>query len=88
MAAEMHEYALDVMEKVQVVPAVAGSEDFANICEYVPTFWANIGFGDPADGYEYSMHNPKMRIDEAGLHYGVAAHCHLATEWLKNHCTD
>ena len=85
MAAEMHEYALDVMDKVQIVPAVAGSEDFANVCEYVPTFWANIGFGDPSDGYEYSMHNPKMRIDENGLPYGVAAHCHLATEWLRNH---
>ena len=88
MAAEMHGYALDVMDKVQIVPAVAGSEDFANICEYVPTFWANIGFGDPSDGYEYAMHNPKMRIDEAGLPYGVAAHCHLATEWLRNHSAE
>ena len=88
MAAEMHEYALDVMDKVQIVPAVAGSEDFANICEYVPTFWANIGFGDPSDGYEYSMHNPKMKIDESGLPYGVAAHCHLATEWLRNHSAE
>jgi len=26
-----------------------------------------------------------MRIDENGLPYGVAAHCHLATEWLRNH---
>jgi len=88
LAAEMHKYALDVMDKVQIVPAVSGSEDFANICEYVPTFWANIGFGDPSDGYEYSMHNPKMTIDENGLPYGVAAHCHLATEWLRNHCTE
>lgn len=85
MAAEMHEYALDIMDKVQIVPPVAGSEDFANIGEYVPTFWANIGFGDPSDGYEYAMHNPKMVIDENSLPYGVAAHCHLATEWLRNH---
>jgi hypothetical protein len=31
------------------------------------------------------MHNPKMVIDENSLPYGVAAHCHLATEWLRNH---
>lgn len=88
LAAEMHEYALDIMDKVQIVPPVSGAEDFANICEYVPTFWANIGFGDPSDGYEYSMHNPKMVIDEDALPYGTAAHCHLATEWLKHHKSD
>lgn len=81
----MHGYALDVMDKVQIIPPVAGSEDFANLCEFVPTFWANIGFGDPSDGYEYSMHNPKMRLDEDALPYGTAAHCHLATEWLRHH---
>lgn len=85
MAREMIGYAEDVMDLVQIVSPVAGSEDFANIGEYVPTFWANIGFGDVKDGYEYSMHNPKMRIDEDALPYGVAAHCHLATQWLKNH---
>jgi metal-dependent amidase/aminoacylase/carboxypeptidase family protein len=85
LAEEMHGYALDVMDKVQIVPPVAGSEDFANLCEFVPTFWANIGFGDPSDGYEYSMHNPKMRLDEDALPYGTAAHCHLATEWLRHH---
>ena len=85
LAVEMHEYACDIMDKVQIVPAVAGSEDFANIGEYVPTFWANLGFGDPSDGYEHSMHNPKMVIDESALPYGVACHCHLATEWLRKH---
>lgn len=85
LAAEMHAYAEEVMDKVQIVPAVAGSEDFANIGEYVPTFWANLGFGDPSEGYEYAMHNPKMVIDENALPYGVASHCHLATEWLRNH---
>ena len=88
LAAEMHAYAEDVMDKVQIVPAVAGSEDFANLGEYVPTFWANLGFGDASEGYEYSMHNPKMKIDENALPYGAAAHCHLAAEWLRNHSTD
>lgn len=81
---EMKKYLEDVA-KVEVIQPIAGSEDFANLCQYVPTFFANVGCGSPQDGYEYSMHNPKMRIDEAGLPYGTAAHCQCAYEYLANH---
>ncbi len=81
---EMEEYLEDVAQ-VEIIQPIAGSEDFANLCQYVPTFFANVGCGSPQDGYEYSMHNPKMRIDEAGLPYGTAAHCQCAYEYLAHH---
>lgn len=84
-AAEMAGYASEVMEKVQVIPPVKGSEDFANLCAHVPTFFANVCAGDPADGYEYSMHNPKAVLDEDALPYGTAVHVICAVSWLANH---
>ncbi len=50
-------YCSQIMEKVQVIPPVKGSEDFANLCEYVPTFFANVCAGSIDEGYAYSMHN-------------------------------
>ncbi len=81
---EMEEYLEDVAQ-IEIIQPIAGSEDFANLCQYIPTFFANVGCGSPQDGYEYSMHNPKMRIDEAGLPYGTAAHCQCAFEYLAHH---
>lgn len=84
-AKEMAGYCEDVMNKVIVIPPVKGSEDFANLCKHVPTFFANVCAGSPEDGYEYSMHHPKARIDEHALPYGAAALCNCAYNWLKNH---
>lgn len=82
---EMGSYIAEVAEKVEIIEPVLGSEDFANLCRHVPTFFANVCAGDPSDGYEYAMHNPKMRIDEDALVYGAAAHCNCAVSWLANH---
>ena len=82
---EMGSYIAEVAEKVELIEPVLGSEDFANLCRHVPTFFANVCAGDPSDGYEYAMHNPKMQIDEDALVYGVAAHCNCAVSWLANH---
>jgi len=85
MAAEMGGYAAEVMDKVVVIPPVKGSEDFANLCSHVPTFFANICAGDPSDGYLYAMHNPKATLDEDALPYGAAVHTICALKWLENH---
>lgn len=82
---EMQGYLADVAKKVQIIKPVSGSEDFANLGLYVPTFFANVCAGAPEDGYEYSMHNPKMRVDEEALPYGTAAHCQCAYEYLAHH---
>lgn len=85
LAAEMAGYAAEVMKKVEVIPPVKGSEDFANLCSHVPTFFANVCAGSPEDGYTYSMHNPKAILDEDALPYGAAVHVNCAINWLANH---
>lgn len=85
LAEEMAEYVSEVAEKTEIIKAVLGSEDFANLGRHIPTFFANVCAGSPEDGYEYAMHNPKMRLDEAAFPYGVAAHVNCAINWLANH---
>ena len=85
MAKEMAGYAEDVCKKVSVIPPLPASEDFAEMCQFVPVFFGNIGLGSPEDGYEFSHHNPKLRMDESGLYYGTAVFCSCAFNWLKNH---
>lgn len=85
LAKEMAGYCSQIMEKVQVIPPVKGSEDFANLCEYVPTFFANICAGGVDEGYAYSMHNPSARLDENALPYGSAVYAFCAVKWLENH---
>lgn len=85
LASEMAGYAAQVMDKVEVIPPVKGSEDFANLCSHVPTFFANVCAGSPEDGYAYSMHNPKATLDEDALPYGAAVHVVCAMKWLANH---
>jgi amidohydrolase len=85
LADEMAGYAAEACKKVVVLEPRPASEDFAEISELVPTFFGNIGLGDPEDGYECSNHNPKMRLDESGLAYGTAIFVTCAVKWLENH---
>ena len=84
LAKEMAVYCSQIMKKVQVIPPVKGSEDFANLCEYVPTFFANVCAGSIEEGYEASMHNPSARLDENALPYGSALYAYCAVKWLEN----
>jgi amidohydrolase len=85
MAREMSSYAADVMERVVPIHPVRGSEDFANFCRYVPTFFAVLCAGGPEQGYDHPMHDPKMTWDERCLPYGAAVFCRCASGWLENH---
>ncbi len=85
LAKEIAGYAAEVMKQVVVIPPIKGSEDFANFCGHVPTFFANICAGAPEDGYAYAMHNPKALLDEDALPYGAAVHTICALKWLKHH---
>lgn len=83
MAKEMAGYAEDVCKTVSVIPPLPASEDFAELGQFIPVFFGNIGLGSPEDGYEFSHHNPKLRMDESGLYYGTAVFCNCAFNWLK-----
>lgn len=79
-------YAKDLVgeEGVIEVPPLPGSEDFAYVSEQVPTVFFQLGGGAREDGYEFTNHSPKFRIDEEALPIGAALYCQLAYEYLKN----
>ena len=43
-----------------------------------------LAAGEPAKGYTFPQHHPKVRFDESVLSIGAAAFAHAAVEWLKN----
>lgn len=60
-----------------------GSEDFAFISHHVPTVGMFLAAGNTNEGYEYSMHNPKVTFDDSVLYRGSAAYAYMAMRWLE-----
>lgn len=60
-----------------------GSEDFAFISHHVPTVGMFLAAGNISEGYEYSMHNPKVTFDDSVLYRGSAAYAYMAMRWLE-----
>lgn len=63
----------------------SGSEDFAYVSHQVPTIMVALAAGNPASGYSYPQHHPKVRFDETALPYGCALYTYTALSWLSNH---
>lgn len=61
----------------------SGSEDFAYISHKIPTVMVALSAGSNADGYEYPLHNPKVKFDEKALPYGTAIYTAIACEYLN-----
>ncbi|MFV0424055.1 MAG: M20/M25/M40 family metallo-hydrolase [Bacilli bacterium] len=61
-----------------------GSEDFAYISEKVPSLYIPLVAGNIEEGFKYTVHHPKVLIDERALKYGVTTFVASAIEWLKN----
>ena len=55
-----------------------GSEDFAYVSRLVPTAMALLCAGRKDDGYEYPLHNPKVKFDKKALPYGSALMTYIA----------
>ena len=55
-----------------------GSEDFAYVSRLVPTAMALLCAGKKSDGYEYPLHNPKVKFDKKALPYGSALMAYIA----------
>lgn len=66
-------------------PASFGSEDFCFISNAVPSVIIALGAGSIAEGYEFGMHNPRVRFDDHALAVGAATHANVAFNWLKSH---
>ncbi|MBQ8280153.1 MAG: amidohydrolase [Roseburia sp.] len=60
-----------------------GSEDFAFVSHKVPTVGLFMSAGNTKEGYEYNIHNPKLKLDDSVLWAGSAAHAYVAMRWLE-----
>lgn len=60
-----------------------GSEDFSFISHHVPTIAMYLSTGSSKEGYEYSVHNPKVTFDDSVLYRGSAAYAYMALRWLE-----
>lgn len=72
-------------DKVQAIDRWAGgSEDFSYVSLRVPAVSMFLGAGDSREGYEYALHNPKVRFNESVLWQGSAAYAAIALRWLED----
>ncbi len=60
----------------------SGSEDFAYISHKIPTLMIGLVAGETTKGYEYNLHNPKVRFDTEALVYGAAVYAASALSLL------
>lgn len=68
---------------MQMAQGGGGSEDFAFISHKVPTVGLFMAAGNSEEGYEYNIHNPKLKLDDSILWRGSAAHAYVAMRWLE-----
>ena len=61
-----------------------GSEDFAYITQEIPALMLALCAGEPAKGYTYSQHHPKVKFDESVLSTGAAVFTWCAMRYLED----
>jgi amidohydrolase len=64
-------------ENIYVSPQGMGGEDFSAYTDKFPGCFYYIGVGGKADGYNYGVHHPLFKVDEAGLITGAKMHVEL-----------
>ena len=81
---------LDGVEKVKLfgeetlchMPAMMGSEDFANYAAEIPAVFGFIGCRDEANGMIYNNHHEKFTVNESLLPKGTALMAQFAVDYL------
>lgn len=61
-----------------------GSEDFAYFSHEIPTVMIAICAGKKEEGYEYPLHNSKVKFDQEALSFGAAAYASAALGWFSS----
>ncbi|RYD98222.1 MAG: amidohydrolase [Sphingobacteriales bacterium] len=76
-------------EKVELMEAVTGAEDFSFFGEKVPTLFFYVGgMAKDADPKKTAAHHtPDFYIEESGFKTGIKAFCYLVTDYLNQHKT-
>lgn len=84
---EMVSYIKDLHPDVILYPGVSASasEDFAVICDRVPSVFLYVSAGFTDERGQYPVHNPKVQFNEESCIYAPAYFAHCASQWLKNH---
>ena len=62
-----------------------GSEDFAYVSQKVPALMLALASGEPAKGYPFPQHHPKVKFDESILATGSAVFAYSAMRYLQAH---
>lgn len=62
-----------------------GSEDFAYVSQQVPALMLALAAGEPANGYQFPQHHPKVKFDESVLATGSAVFAYTALRYLQDH---
>ena len=62
-----------------------GSEDFAYVSQQVPALMLALAAGEPAKGYQFPQHHPKVKFDESILATGSAVFAYSAMRYLQAH---
>ena len=70
-------------DKLKGADMRGGSEDFAYIAQSVPSITVSVSAGSKTDGYEYPLHNKKVRFDNKALSVGAKAYATVALSFLQ-----
>ena len=70
-------------EKVELMKATTGGEDFSFYQEVIPGFYFFIGGMTPGSTAHYPHHTPDFMIDDAGLALGIKTMSQLAIDYLN-----
>ncbi|WP_321971482.1 M20 family metallopeptidase [Paratractidigestivibacter sp.] len=62
-----------------------GAEDFAFISERVPSAYLTVGAAVRDTDNHFSMHDPRIRFDDAALPMCAAAYASVALGWIADH---
>lgn len=71
-------------DKVELVKATTGGEDFSFFQEEVPGFYFFLGGMTPGNETPYPHHTPDFMIDDDGMLLGVKSLSQLAIDYLNN----
>jgi amidohydrolase len=71
-------------EKVSVIKAITGAEDFSFFQEEVPGLFFFLGGMAPGETQAFPHHTPDFYIDESGMLLGVKTFIQLSLDYLNN----
>ncbi len=71
-------------DRVFVINAITGAEDFSFYQEKVPGFFFFLGGMTPGTTEAYPHHTPDFFIDEAGMQLGVKTFIQMSLDYLNN----